>query len=221
MKLLGILALLFVVLIPLGYYFVQPKEKTLPVLNPIDLNASTVDPELLRLGHGHTIQEFEFTNQKGQKVSSNELSGRIWVAEYFFTNCGSICPVMNEQLKRVHEKYKSSDEVRLLSFTVDPENDTPEVLNRYAIRKGAGLPQWHFFTGEKADLYQLARKSFFLLKPTEVAQTGDAGSDFIHTNNFVLVDSKKRIRGYYDGTDPKKVDQLMTDIQRLIDEENN
>lgn len=202
----------------MGYYFVQPKEEPLPVLNPADLNPSTVDPELLRLGYGHEIADFAFLNQDSVIRRSEEFEGKIWVAEYFFTTCQSICPVMNAQMRRVQEAFKEDSVLQIFSFSVDPENDTPSQLKKYAVRHGARPNLWQFFTGSKTDLYHLARRSFFLLKPAAVAKQGDGGSDFIHTNNFVLVDSKKRIRGYYDGTSVEEVDQLIADIKKLKQE---
>ena len=178
-----------------------------------------VDPEVLmeRKGFGHTIGDFEFTNQNGEIFSQNDLDNCVYVAEYFFTTCGSICPIMNKQMQRVHEKYKSQLDFRILSFTVDPEVDNVERMKAYAEGHNAGS-QWQFLTGKKEDLYNLARKSFFDLKPAEAENLGDAGSDFIHTNNFVLVDRKSRIRGYYDGTKATSVDSLMVDIGRLLKE---
>ncbi len=121
-------------------------------------------------------------------------------------------------MKRVQLAFKDNPNFKILSFTVDPEVDSVEQLKRYANSLNAVKNQWHFLTGKKEDLYGLARKSFFVLKPAEAANQGDVGSDFIHTNNFVLVDQKKRIRGYYDGTSQKEVTQLIRDINQLIEE---
>ena len=219
MKKILFFALFFIAGVSITFYMQQPKVKTLPVINPIDLEVDMVDPEVLmeRKGFGHTIGDFEFTNQNGDKISQNNLENKVYVAEYFFTTCGSICPIMNKEMQRVNEKYKSQSDFRILSFTVDPEVDNVERMKVYAEGHGAGS-QWHFLTGEKEDLYKLARKSFFVLKPAEAENLGDAGSDFIHTNNFVLVDRKKRIRGYYDGTKTTSVDSLMVDIGRLLEE---
>jgi protein SCO1/2 len=211
------LFLIFFCCIPIAYYFVKPKPKTLPILNPVDIQENTVDPELLRLGQGHTIGSFKFENQKGVTVSDKSFSDKIWVVEYFFTRCGSICPQMNIQMQRIQESTIGSKEVQLLSFTVDPENDTPVELNAYAIKHKAKIEYWQFLTGSKEEIYRVARKYFFLLKPSETASAGDAGTDFIHTNNFVLIDKKRRIRGYYDGTSSKEVDQLILDIEKLKD----
>lgn len=215
------LLVFMVVGISFTYYLVrQPKEKALPVINPIDLEAEMVDPDVLmeRKGYGHTIGDFSFFNQNGEKITQEEVKNKVFVAEYFFTTCGTICPKMNEQMKRVHSAYKSNNGVRILSFTVNPEVDTIAQMKRYADEHGAKDNKWHFLTGKKEDLYGLARKSFFVLKPAEAQNLGDAGNDFIHTNNFVLVDRKRRIRGYYDGTSPTSVDSLITDIGRLLKE---
>jgi protein SCO1/2 len=202
-------------------YLITPagEKKPLPVINPIDVDTSMVDPELLRLGYGHTIGEFSFHDQNGHAITRNDVDGKVFVAEYFFTTCQSICPIMNHEMKRVQKAFRNSDNVAILSFTVDPQTDTVAQLKRYASQLHADSRQWHFLTGEKEQLYALARKSFFVLKPAETANQGDAGSDFIHTNNFVLVDQQLRIRGYYDGTSPKEVNQLIRDISRLLDEE--
>ena len=215
------LLVFMVVGISFTYYLVrQPKEKALPVINPIDLEAEMVDPDVLmeRKGYGNTIGDFSFFNQNGEKITQEEVKNKVFVAEYFFTTCGTICPKMNEQMKRVHSAYKSNNGVRILSFTVNPEVDTIAQMKRYADEHGAKDNKWHFLTGKKEDLYGLARKSFFVLKPAEAQNLGDAGNDFIHTNNFVLVDRKRRIRGYYDGTSPTSVDSLITDIGRLLKE---
>lgn len=191
----------------------------MPVINPIDLEEEMVDPELLRIGYGHTIADFSFTNQEGKTITQKDIEGKVFIAEYFFTTCKTICPVMNVQMQRVHKEFKSNDGVRILSFTVDPETDTVEQMNRYAESHGAAPSTWFFLTGSKDDLYALARRSFFVLKPAEAENQGDVGSDFIHTNNFVLVDQKKRIRGYYDGTSKKEVDELISDIKLLLKDE--
>lgn len=197
---------------------IRPKNKALPVINPVDVNEEMVDPELLRIGYGHTIGNFSFLNQAGKVITQEDVKNKVYVVEYFFTTCGTICPKMNEQMQRVHSSYKNNEDFRILSFTVDPEVDTVEQLNRYAKQHGADSKKWFFLTGEREKLYGLARKSFFVLKPAEAENQGDVGSDFIHTNNFVLVDKEMRIRGYYDGTSTKEVDKLILDIDRLLKE---
>jgi protein SCO1/2 len=213
------LIVFFIVGVTISYQYLKPSEKTkLPVINPIDISEEMVDPELLRVGYGHKIGDFSFLNQNGKTITQNDVKGKVFVAEYFFTTCQTICPIMNVEMQRVHEAYKKNDEVSMLSFTVNPEIDTVEQMKRYADEHNADSKQWHFLTGEKDKLYELARKSFFVLKPAESQNQGDVGSDFIHTNNFVLVDQKMRIRGYYDGTNKKEVNRLIKDIDLLLNE---
>ena len=218
MKRLFAIALILVVGIFVAYYFSQPKEKPLPIINPIDLNEEMVDPELLRIGQGHTVGSFAFLDQNGRKITDRTVKGKVYVVEYFFTTCGTICPRMNKQMQRVQQAYKGDKRIKILSFTVDPDTDSVKQMKRYASQHGANDQQWHFLKGKKADLYALARKSFFVLKPAEAENQGDVGSDFIHTNNFVLVDQRMRIRGYYDGTSSEEVGKLIRDMQRLLDE---
>lgn len=216
MKRIFFLGLILLVCIPIAYHFTSSKkEKPLPIINPIDVNEEMVDPEMLRLGIGHHIGTFAFQNQDAKVISTKEMKGNIAIVEYFFTTCKSICPVMNEQMQRVSEAFKNENDVRIFSFTVDPETDDIAQMKKYATSHQATSGKWHFLTGKKEDLYTLARKSFFVLKPAEAQNLGDAGSDFIHTNNFVLVDKQLRIRGYYDGTSEKEVNQLISDIKRL------
>jgi protein SCO1/2 len=218
MKRILALAILFAVGITIAYFMMQPDQKPLPVINPVDLDDEMVDPEMLRIGYGHRVGNFSFLNQEAETITQEEVEGKVYVAEYFFTTCGTICPRMNKQMRRIQFEFAANDDVRLMSFTVDPDVDTVAQMKRYADDHGAKIGQWHFLTGSKEDLYALARKSFFVLKPAEAQNLGDVGSDFIHTNNFVLVDQKGRIRGYYDGTSKTEVDELMLDIQRLLDE---
>src|SRR5690554_1544263 len=194
------------------------QRKQLPVIQPRDVNSEMLNPELAHIGIGHRIGEFELLNQKGEIVSLEDVKDKVFVVEYFFTTCLTICPIMTEEMKRVQQRFKGNDDVKILSFTVDPEHDDVEVMNAYAKEHEAVDGQWHFLTGTKEDLYSLARNSFFVLKPAEAKNLGDAGSDFIHTNNFVLVDRELRIRGYYDGTSNEEIDVLMDDIDLLLKE---
>ncbi len=218
MKRILFLAVFFLILVPIGYYFLsdQNKSKPLPVINPIDVQQEMVDPEMLRMGKGHRIGAFRFENQDAKWITNADMKGKVSVVEYFFTTCKSICPIMNTQMQRIQRKFANEQKVRLFSFTVDPATDTVAQMKRCASAHKAKAGQWHFLTGEKADLYALARRSFFVLKPAEAQNLGDAGSDFIHTNNFVLVDQQLRIRGYYDGTNPKEVSLLQVHIAQLL-----
>ncbi len=218
MNRLLVVLIILVIGIAVGTYFLIPHDEKLPVINPTDVESEMVDPEILRQGYGHKIGSFAFLNQNNDTITEKFVDGKVYVAEYFFTTCGSICPIMNEQMKRVNDVYYDNPDVAILSFTVDPDVDTVEQMKRYADRHDIKGDQWQFLTGDKKELYQLARRSYFVLKPAEAENLGDAGSDFIHTNNFVLVDRESRIRGYYDGTNPDEVGNLLTDIQKLLKE---
>jgi len=204
--------------VSIAYYMTLNKKKPLPILNPIELNAEMVDSSLQSVGIGHRIGKFSFFNQDGKLITEQNVKEKVFVVEYFFTTCGTICPIMNSQLKRVQAAFKNEDKVTILSFTVNPEVDTVEQMKSYATSHDAILNKWHFLTGDKKALYALARTSFFVLKPAEAQNLGDANSDFIHTNNFVLVDQKMRIRGYYEGTSISQVDKLIYDIDQLLND---
>ncbi|CAN5323917.1 SCO family protein [soil metagenome] len=162
----------------------------------------------------HTIQNFSFTNQDGKTVTEKDFEGSIYVTDFFFTTCHSICPIMSTQMERIAEKFKGNKEVKILSHTVDPEIDTVAQLKAYATKHNADANQWMFVTGEKKALYEIARTGYLLN-----AEEGDGGpDDFIHTQNFALIDKDKRIRGYYDGTDSTQVHQLIKDIDLLLAE---
>ncbi|MGB3949184.1 MAG: SCO family protein [Bacteroidia bacterium] len=162
----------------------------------------------------HAIQDFSFVNQDGQAVTQKTFENSIYVADFFFTTCRTICPIMSTQMQRVAEVYKGNDEVKFLSHTVDPEIDTVEQLKRYAIQHNADTKQWMFVTGDKKALYETARVSYLL-----DASQGDGGpDDFIHTQNFALVDKDKHVRGYYDGTDTTDINRLIKDIEVLLSE---
>lgn len=164
----------------------------------------------------HTIQDFSFVNQDGQTVTQKTFDNSVYVTDFFFTTCHTICPVMSTQMERVAEKFKGNPEVKFLSHTVDPDIDTVEQLKRYADQHNADANQWMLVTGDKKALYDIARTSYLL-----DASQGDGGpDDFIHTQNFALVDKDRRIRGYYDGTDTTEVNRLIKDIELLLGEYN-
>lgn len=160
----------------------------------------------------YQVSSFRFTNQDGKETTGDFTSGKIWVVCYFFTRCPSICPKMISGMGDVQEKFKNEEALKMVSFTVDPEHDTPEILNNYAHSKGINTKQWKLVTGTKQDLYRYARRELKL-----VATDGDGGpGDFIHSDRLVLLDKQNHIRGYYDGTAPSEVKQLIRDIERLL-----
>ncbi len=165
----------------------------------------------------HTIHDFSFLNQDGQTVTQKNFEGSIYVTDFFFTTCQSICPIMSNQMERVAARFKGNMEVKFLSHTVDPDIDTVEQLKRYAVQHNADSKQWMFVTGDKRLLYGIARRSYLLN-----AEIGDGGpDDFIHTQNFALIDKDRHIRGYYSGIDTTEMNQLMKDIDLLLAESHS
>lgn len=162
----------------------------------------------------HTIPEFNFIDQDGEEVNLTHVKNKIYVSEYFFTTCKSICPIMNINLEKVYNTFRDKNDFLILSHTVDPETDSVPVLKEYAKAHGVTKKSWLFVTGTKAHLYELARKGYLLN-----AEEGNGGpEDFIHTQNFALIDKEQHIRGYYDGTDSLEVSHLIRDIKLLYKE---
>jgi protein SCO1/2 len=162
----------------------------------------------------HSIADFSFTNQYGKTITQKDFEGKIYVCKSFFTTCKSICPIMNTEMTRVYKTFRNRNDFKILSLTVDPETDSVPQLAQHAKNYGVNDDVWWFATGSKKDLYELTRKSFLL-----TAEQGDGGpDDFIHTQNFALIDKEKHIRGFYDGTDSVEVSRLITDIKTLIKE---
>ena len=159
----------------------------------------------------HRIGDFKLMNQDGQLKTTTDWNDKIVVADFFFTHCQVVCPKLTKNLKRVQEAYKNDADIFFTSFTVDPERDSVAQLKKYTTQFNIDIHNWDLFTGDKKEIYKLARNSFML-----VATDGDGGpDDFIHSENLVLVDKQKRIRGYYAGTNDKEVNQLIRDIKKL------
>ncbi len=160
----------------------------------------------------HTVADFALTDQDGRPLTRDAFRDKIVVADFFFATCRTICPKMSRQLVRVQEACAGDSDVAILSHTVNPAQDTVEALKAYAREYGAVEGKWYFVTGDKKTIYNLARTSYFL----PAVEAGDGGpDDFIHSDQFVLLDKEKRIRGYYDGTDPAEVDRLIDEIKVL------
>ena len=160
------------------------------------------------------LSSFNFVNQDGRKLNSNDWNNKILVVDFFFTHCPSICPKMTKSLKQVSDNFKNDTLIQLVSFTVDPESDSSTQLKKYAARFDINSKHWNFITGDKKDIYKLARNGFAI-----VATDGDGGpDDFIHSDKIVLTDAKKNIRGYYEGTNADEIKKLITDIKKLENE---
>lgn len=208
-----IMSVFSVIMVFIIYSILNP-DKRLPIYSPADVNPRLVDDEVRHIRNGHTISDFSLINQNGEIITQNEYENKIYVADFFFTRCQTICPIMTNNMVRIQEAFKDDENVLLLSHSVTPVMDSIPVLRLYADMKGVDDKKWNVTTGDKKHIYELARKSYFA-----VVDEGDGGlQDFIHTENFVLVDKKKQIRGYYDGTDAKDVDRLIEDIKLLQQE---
>ncbi len=190
-----------------------PKE-VLRIYQPADVSTELVDTTLQYVKKYHTIADFSLTNQNGQKITQEDYKNKIYVADFFFTTCQTICPIMTGHMADIQEKLKNDDEVMLLSHTVTPEIDTVAQLKKYALEKGVNDAKWNLVTGDKKEIYDLARKSYLAAKDVPFSD-----NDLVHTENFVLVDKKKRIRGFYDGTDPESIEKLLHDIEILEKED--
>lgn len=196
-----------------GYQMLKPSDE-LRIFHPKDLDARLVDPSVRNKEGEHHIMDFALVDQLGRTITLNDIGDRIIVADFFFTTCATICPKMSTQMERVQEAYKADDRVVLLSHSVTPEMDSVPVLADYAALHKADPERWHFLTGDRKQIYALARRSYFACQ-----DEGDGGpDDFVHTENFVLVDPQRRIRGFYDGTSAKEVDRLIDDITKLLEE---
>ena len=190
----------------------QVSNKELPVYNPSDINPELVDKSLRSLNKNHIVSDFELINQNGKTITQNNYKDKIYVADFFFTRCQTICPIMTGNIGKLQEIFKNDADIMFLSLSVTPEIDSISVLREYADNKGVIDSKWNITTGNKKHIYELARKSYFA-----VVEKGDGGlQDFIHTTNFVLVDKEKQIRGVYDGTLDKEIIRLIKDIKILL-----
>lgn len=207
------------------FYNALAWRKTLPVYTPSMVNPELVDTLIQHQANKqkHHIAPFKFVNQNGDTITNKDYEGSIYVADFFFTTCTTICPIMGDNMVWLQEQIKDMPQVKLLSHTVTPDIDSVPVLKAYAQHKGVIDAKWNLVTGNKKDIYYLARQSYLAVKtgsPEELY-------DMVHTENFILVDGKGRIRGFYDGTnldtpdkDTKNVKQLLEDIKWLSKHES-
>ncbi len=210
-KFFGIfLFVLSAIIIVIIYNILKPEER-LPVYQPNMVSNELVDSTIQEVRKYHTISDFKLYNQNGDTITQDFYEGKIYVADFFFTTCQTICPIMTDHMLKIQEELKNDPDVLLLSHTVIPNADSVPQLKKYALEKGVDDQKWNLVTGDKKQIYELARKSYLAAK-----SEGDAGPfDMIHTENFVLVDKEKRIRGFYDGTSPEAINDLLHDIEIL------
>ncbi|MFI5217972.1 MAG: SCO family protein [Bacteroidia bacterium] len=211
-----ILVVASILIIPSVFYLVirtgKNNFKHLEIFGPKEISATSTNgiPDTIY----HTIGNFSLTDQYGRTVSKDLVANKIYVADFFFATCKTICPKMSDQLERVQDKFKNDSDFVILSHTVNPEGDSVTVLFDYAQKHHAIKDKWFFLTGDKKQIYDLARTSYFA-----TAMKGDGGpDDFIHSEQFALIDKDGRIRGFYDGTDRAEVSRLMDEVLVLMNE---
>ena len=204
------IGVLSAIILPMFYSALKPEER-LPVFQPAMVNFELVDSSMQHIKKYHTIADFQLVNQNGKIITQKEYENKIYIADFFFTTCPTICPVMTKNMVAIQEVIKNDPDVMLLSHTVTPDIDSVAQLKKYAMEKGVIDSKWNLVTGDKKEIYQLARKSYLAGK-----EDGDGGPfDLIPTDNFILVYQQIRIRGFYDGTDAEEMEKLIDDLRIL------
>ena len=196
------------------FYDALKSKKVLPIYQPSMVNYELVDSTLQHVKKYHKIAPFSFENQNGKIITQDDYEGKIYIADFFFTTCPSICPKMTANMGSIQKEIMNDSNVMLLSYSVTPKIDSVPQLKKYAIEKGVNDEKWNLLTGNKKEIYTMARKSYLAVK-----DDGDGGPyDMIHTENFILVDPEKKIRGFYDGTNTLAMRELLIDLEILKDE---
>ncbi|MBN3582725.1 SCO family protein [Algoriphagus aestuarii] len=193
------------------------EEKTgpLPILGNFHVNDIEIEGKILKDTVYHTIADFAFINQDGDTISNEDVAGKVYVADFFFTTCPTICPIMKKEMLRVYDRYKSNPDFKILSHTIDPRHDTQEELKDYSVK--LGIPDastWNFLTGDSEKIFEIGQTSYLT---TAMEDQNEAGG-FLHSGAFLLIDQKGRIRGVYDGTKEDQVDRLINDIPKILGE---
>lgn len=206
---IGFILLFSIAAIALFYKILKPVE-TLPIYQPAEVNEKLVDSSVIHISKYHKISDFKLINQNGKEITEEFYKDKIYVADFFFTTCQDICPIMTKNMYQLQEKLKNYNDILFLSHTVIPEIDTVQQLKKYAIENKIDESRWNLVTGDKKQIYDLARKSYLAVEDTEFKDY-----DMIHTENFMLIDKKRQIRGFYDGTDDLEIQRLLNDIEIL------
>jgi protein SCO1/2 len=207
-----VLTMMSVVIISIIYSILTPIE-VLPIYQPSQVSAALVAQDIRHQKKYHTISDFSLTNQEGQTITQDTYDGKIYVTDFFFTTCQTICPVMTSNMLELQDKLQDNPKVLLLSHTVMPEIDSVSQLKKYATQKKVNPTKWNLVTGSKQEIYNLARKQYLVAK-----ENPDDPLGLVHTENFVLIDTQKRIRGFYDGTLAQEMDRVIHDISVLQNE---
>ena len=194
-----------IIVLFLFYDAINPQKK-LPIFQPAMVNYELVDSTMQHVKRYHRISSFSLKNQNGETITEKNYDNKIYVADFFFTTCPGICIDMTRNMLKIQKKIIDNPDIMLLSFSVTPKIDSVAQLKKYALEKGINDSKWNLLTGDKKQIYRLARESYFVVKE------GQGINSMIHTENFVLIDPDKRIRGFYDGTDDEEIIELMEDI---------
>ncbi len=200
--------------VPILLFFSCDQSKRLPIMGPREVDVKKIDGVEVIDTIYTKIPNFKFINQDGEIYTQDDLIGKVYVTDFFFTTCPSICPIMKSQMLRIHKKFKGRDDVHILSHSIDPTHDTVEVLKDYVERLEIDTRYWTFVTGEMDSIFDIAQKGYLVSAKLDA----EAPGGLLHSGAFILVDKEKRIRGYYDGTLEEDVDLLMKDIERLLKE---
>ena len=200
-----------VIVLFLFYDAIKP-EKKLPIFQPAMVNFELVDSTMQHVKRYHRISSFSLKNQNGETITEKNYENKIYVADFFFTTCPGICIDMTRNMLKIQKKTINNPNIMLLSFSVTPKIDSVAQLKKYALEKGINDSKWNLLTGDKKQIYKLARESYFVVKE------GQGNNSMIHTENFVLIDPDKRIRGFYDGTNDEEIQVLINDIDILEEE---
>jgi len=205
-----VLFVLSAIIITIIYQMLKP-EPTLPIYQPDMVNKELVDTTVQYVRKYHKVPDFKLVNQNGDTITQKDYEDKIYITDFFFTTCQGICPIMTDHMVKIQKEFKDDPEVLLLSHSVTPEIDSVAQLKKYAKEKGVIDEKWNLVTGDKKQIYDLARKSYLVAK-----SQGNGGKyDMVHTENFALIDKNKQVRGFYDGTNPEAIEQLVEDVKLL------
>jgi len=202
----SVLSIIILVII----YTILNVDKPLPVYQPVNFEAKLVDSSIQHIEKYHTVADFKLVNQNGDTITQDTYKDKIYIADFFFTTCRTICPIMTENMVTVQEEILKYDDVMLLSHSVTPEIDSVAQLKKYAKEKGVIDGVWNLVTGDKKQIYDLARKSYLVVEDDGMGNYG-----MVHTENFALIDKKRQIRGIYNGISKGGIDSLLQDIEIL------
>ena len=206
---IGVILLFSAAAITLFYTILKPTE-TLPIYQPAEVNEKLVDTSIIHISKYHKVSDFKLINQNGEEITQEFYKNKIYVADFFFTTCQDICPIMTKNMHLLQEELKEDNDILFLSHTVIPEVDTVQKLKKYAIENKVDDSKWNLVTGDKKQIYDLARKSYLAVEDAEYGEF-----DMIHTENFMLIDKEKQIRGFYDGTNDLEIERLLKEIEVL------